>query len=267
MLRCFVDENPQDWDVYAPALTYAYNMQVHRSTKTRPFDLILSRPPPDFTAHHNVETRQPIDGKDETFADRLKRTLTKARAALSKTQARYKKDFDKRVRKVTHKPKVGGFVFLDPEDGSGKRKKLQHDVEGPFKVLRVDVRTVVIQRGDVVERVSADRVAPAPAPKSDAPIEYPEAATPKDLAEKNIEGESWLVDSLIDHRKMRDGKLEFLVRWSGPYEDTWEPRANIPEELISRYFARYRRRDIPRKTRARKKANFIIRIPSPLGSR
>ena len=46
MLRCFVDNNPSEWDVYAPALTYAYKMQGHRATGTRPFNLVLSRPPP-----------------------------------------------------------------------------------------------------------------------------------------------------------------------------------------------------------------------------
>ena len=61
MFRCYVDENPQDWDTYAPALTYAYNMHVHRSTGARPFDLVLSRPPPDFTTGPQV-TRIPPPG-------------------------------------------------------------------------------------------------------------------------------------------------------------------------------------------------------------
>ena len=85
-------------------------------------------------------------------------------------------------------------------------------------------------------------VTPAPAPESDAPMSYPEAATAEDMEEKNLEGETWLVDSLGDHRKTRQGKLEFLVRWSGPYERTWDSRANLPEEMISRYFARLRRK-------------------------
>ena len=143
---------------------------------------------------------------------------------------------------------------MDPEDGSGKWKKIQHDFEGPFKVLRINTHTVVIQQGDVVERVAADRVVPAPAPKSDAPLEYPESATPRDLAEKNVEGETWLVESIDDHRRTRHGRYEFLVRWAGPYERTWEPRANIPEELVSRYFARGRRSRPQRKATRKKEA-------------
>ena len=86
-------------------------------------------------------------------------------------------------------------------------------------------------------------------------MEYPEAPAAKDMQEKNIERETWLVESLDDHRKVARGKLEFLVRWAGPYERTWEPRANIPEELISRYFAKLRKKvDAKRK----KASNLVV---------
>ena len=70
----------------------------------------------------------------------------------------------------------------------------------------------MIQRDEVVERVAIDRVAPAPAPESDAPVHYPEAPTAADMQEKMIDGETWLVESLDDHRKTGRGKLRFLVR-------------------------------------------------------
>ena len=76
-----------------------------------------------------------------------------------------------------------------------------------------------------------------------------EAATEEDIEEKNLDGETWLVDGIDDHRKTRHGKLEFLVRWAGPYEPTWEPRANLPEEIISRYFARLRKKVDERRRR------------------
>ena len=79
MLRCYVDDNPQDWDRYAPALTYAYNTAVHRSTGTTPFDLVLSRPPPSFT--NNI-----ITGSSErsymTFAQRLRDSIDRARSHM-----------------------------------------------------------------------------------------------------------------------------------------------------------------------------------------
>ena len=104
----------------------------------------------------------------------------------------------------------------------------------------------------MVERVAIDRVVPTPAPESDAPVHYPEAPSATDMQEKKIDGETWLVESLDDHRKTGRGKLEFLVRWTGPYERTWEPRANVPEELISRYFATLRKKVDAKRKKASK---------------
>ena len=48
-LRHYVSEHQRDWDDYVQPLTYAYNMQVHKSTGTTPFDLILTRHPPGIS--------------------------------------------------------------------------------------------------------------------------------------------------------------------------------------------------------------------------
>ena len=48
MLRCYVEKNNGLWCLYAPALCYEYNMSVHGTTGTTPFDLVLNRPLPEF---------------------------------------------------------------------------------------------------------------------------------------------------------------------------------------------------------------------------
>ena len=42
-------EHQGDWDVYVGPLTYAYNSHVHRSTRTKPFEVVISRPPPELS--------------------------------------------------------------------------------------------------------------------------------------------------------------------------------------------------------------------------
>ena len=138
------------------------------------------------------------------FAGRIRTIMDKARDALEKSQVRYKRDFDRRVRRVRHTPAVGGFVYLDPYDGSKGKSKLQHNVEGPYQVLEVTDRTAAIQRGGVVERVTLDRVVPAPVTKTERDMAPPPTAaehlpTPADLAEKNRAGPSYLVDRIADH--------------------------------------------------------------------
>ncbi len=147
---------------------------------------------------------------------------------------------------------------FDPSCGSKSKSKLQHNVEGPYQVLEVTERTAAIQRGGVVERVTLDRVIPAPVTKTERetappPVAVEHLPTPSDLAEKNLAGPSYLVDKITDHRVVGSGddpvvsffvhkvspsrrRYEFLVHWVGYADPTWEPWANLPEELVTRYF-------------------------------
>ena len=243
MLRCYVEDHPQDWCAYVRALTYAYNTSVHRGIDAAPFDLVLSRSPPDFTLAQPTggrgKTGKPFDRQD--FVSRLRVAIGRASANLKKHQSRYKADFDKHIRNSAMNLTTEDKVYLDLNDGAKKRDKLSNEVGGAYQLLEVDkkTKTVVIQRGNVTERVSMNRVTRAP---KSAPVEGPtpdqqHTATPEDLAEKNVEGESWYFKSILKHRTLDDGSLEFLLDWEG-YAPSWVARADVPEESISRYFAR-----------------------------
>ena len=136
----------------------------------------------------------------------------------------------------------GSFVYLDPNDRSKTHGKLNDDALGPYRVLHNDKRTVVIDRNGIVERVSTDRVTPAPRPAR----EQVPAASMRDVARKNRSGPSFLVERTVTHRVGREGRVEFQIQWEGYDDPTWEPRANVPEELISRYFEALRKRDARR---------------------
>ena len=242
MLQNYVNEHQNDWDVYVGALTYAYNCHVHRSTRTTPFDLVLTRPPPEFSLHHSARRRSTPDANArDDFRQRLDLSIQKAYKSLQRTQARYKRDFDKRVRRVKSRIRAGDFIFLDSTDGATKPGKLQSPAEGPYKVLRQDKRTLTIDRNGVTECVSADRCVFSPPPirartnaaepatgptteNSNAEAhpralnEVPLAST-ADFAQKVHEGPTYTVDRLLDHRT-RDGNAEFLVKWTGYADPT-----------------------------------------------
>ena len=241
MLRNFVNEHQDDWDKYATVLTYAYNSHVHRTTGTTPFNLVLSRPPPLFHLDHSADsTSAPSKSQREDHLRKLHRTIKSALTSLHKTQARYKKDFDKRVRSTTKNIRAGQYIYLDPTDGTTKGSKLGNHALGPFRVIKNDKRTLMIERDGNIERVSANRVRYVP-PPDNAPPPEALAATEKDLQEKNLEGPKYVMEEILDHRVLSSGAVEFRIKWYGYGEPTWQPRSDIPEEAIATYLSRRRR--------------------------
>ena len=239
MLRNYVNEHQDDWDRYATALTYAYTNHVHRSMGTTLFSSVLSRPPPEFSLHHTVRSRtRPTQEQRNDYVRRIDNTIEHAYTRLRATQACYKRYFDKCIRKIIQRIRTGDYVYIDPTDGLSKTGKLQSLALGPFRVIRKDERTSVIDRNGVTERINADRLTYAPPPEN-TPTKEDNATTTERL-EKNTDG---LVDRLVTHRRTTDGTLEFLVRWYGCDEKTWEPRRNIPDEPFSRYFDKRKTND------------------------
>ena len=132
MLRNYVNDHQDDWDKYAETLTYAYNNHVHRSTKTTPFELVLSRPPPEFSLDHRLNPRQKPDAvKKADFINRMDDAIQKAYASLRSTQTKYKKDYDRSVKTSNATIKAGDWVLLDNPEA--QPKKLEDHTQGPFE--------------------------------------------------------------------------------------------------------------------------------------
>ena len=127
---------------------------------------MLLRPPPEFSVHHTVRSRtRPTQEQRNDYVRRLDDTIEHAYTRLLATQARYKRDFDKRIRKIKQRIRSGDYVYIDPTDGLSKTGKLQLPALGPFRVIRKDERTYGIDSNGATERINADRVTYAPPPE------------------------------------------------------------------------------------------------------
>ena len=177
-IRNYVSDTQRDWDEWLGPLTYAYNTQVHRSTGTTPFDLVLSRhPPPPWVEEDMFEhvpgertrgRRARVSQAKQDFLARLTEAIAKARKNLLRTQQRYKKNFDARVRSKLKDIRPGAFVYREiPMHPEGVNPKLASPVDGPYEVLENHWPTIVIEvRGKPV-RVNANRLVRAPTPRRD----------------------------------------------------------------------------------------------------
>ena len=166
-LRTYVADHPRDWDLYTDALAYAYNCQPHTSTSMAPFELVLSKAPGPLALEpmpSKASTRQDFKRQWKHW---LRDTLSTTKQRLDVAQARYKRNYDRRLRRQAEKIQVDDHVFLRVERKNlhDHRHKLAAVAEGPFRVKEAKDDTVVIEKPDrTVERVSRSRVVLAPKP-------------------------------------------------------------------------------------------------------
>ena len=148
-IRSYLEDHPVDWDLCTLSLTYAYNGIPHSSTGLALFELVLSRPPPPLALQNKPKSyTDPLDA-----GPKWKRWLTKivseAKTKLEKTKARYKKNYDARLRKQSERINKNDYVYprLERREENEHLHKLAALAEGPFKILETKGNTVIIERG------------------------------------------------------------------------------------------------------------------------
>ena len=201
-LRHYICEHQTDWDDYVQPLTYAYNLQVHRTTKFTPFELTLSRAPPNSivsTTHSSAPPDAPrFTGKtlkEARIARTLRGLIERARTNMASAQGRYKRMADAKVRPISI-PEKGNQVFVDRPPSSAKtvaervadmpHSKLRPKTVGPYTVVSANRDTVTIDEDGVHNTVSIDRITPAPAnKKNDVPVANANANTETEDTEQS----------------------------------------------------------------------------------
>ena len=175
-IRNYVSDTQRDWDEWLGPLTFAYNTQVHRSTGTTPFDLVLSRHPPhllveeDMLEHvpheHARERRVRVSQAKQSFLAKLSGVMAKARDNLARTQRRYKKNIDVSICERLKDIRPGAFFYREvPVHPERVNPKLASPVDGPFEVLENHWPAIVFDVRGRSERVNANRLVRAPTPR------------------------------------------------------------------------------------------------------
>lgn len=123
-------------------------MQPQSSTTIAPIELVLSRPPKPLAASIPLDKTKNPRGYKHKRKEWLAKAIPETQEKLRKAQERYKKSFDKRLRKEFEDFKAGDDVFLRIERNDDK--DIQHNLapiaEGPLKVKSVnrEAKTVSI---------------------------------------------------------------------------------------------------------------------------
>lgn len=113
VLRHNVSDHRRNWDLFADALTSASNTQVHSLTGMAPLDVVVSADikPVSFSALTSLVMKTPQQTRRE-WQINLKALMVTHKKEITVAQDRYNRNFNARLRRIAHHPKVLGYVFL-----------------------------------------------------------------------------------------------------------------------------------------------------------
>ena len=153
--------------------------------------------------------------------------------AAARLNATHKEEIAKKNALLT-KPApyaANDWVWVLRPRGSGV-SKLDTWWVGPAQVIRRtgDLSYEVRVKPNVVQDLHMDQLKPFIDDRLEGPcVELFHHTT--GYRPMATESDEWEVDRILRHRKARDGQLEFLTRWEGSDEETWEPARNF----VARY--------------------------------
>lgn len=240
VLRCFVDHNQRDWDLYLTNVEVAYNHSINSVTTYSPFYLTYGYEPNVVPFDTLRSPSDKVPALAEWLAT-LRQSHKTAADAIRKANA-YRAQYVNKSRRDCHLS-VGDLVMLStknlmPESFQGARK-LMPKYSGPYKItevvtpvtFRLDLPQAVLDRkvhnafhASLVKPYHADtRFGRSPNP--------PPAITLSDGTEAHE------VERVLQHRTRR-GRSQYLVKWKGYHdtENSWVREQDIDAaELITAF--------------------------------
>ena len=183
----FVSSNQQDWDVYIPAIQFAYRASPCVSTGDSPFYLLYGREPrlpPDVSLLPATQISPSVEEHRARIVSQIEAAQSIARSNIARTQQLMKLQYDKNSADVPFE--VGQrFWIYTPEVKKGLSKKLLSKWNGPFRICRklspVHFQVRTCDNRLVATTVHANRLKRFYDP-ADRPILPPPVDDPDDLS-------------------------------------------------------------------------------------
>lgn len=236
-LRHFVSYHQNDWAPLLPIAEFCINNHANASTGVSPFFASFGHHPRlDFRPESNDSThRNPSE-----FAKHIEDVQRHCHEAITLAQA-YQETYANRKRLPAPRYQEGDLVYLSLKNIKSARPtaKLDHLRAGPWKITKM--KTPLVAKLDLplsLSRIDNNFHVSLLRP---AAIGFPEQqkSQPPPVFLADDEEPSYEVEEILDSR-LRYGKQQYLVRWSGYEDPTWEPIRNLDncEDLLSDYEAR-----------------------------
>ncbi|GJP40450.1 hypothetical protein CLOM_g132 [Closterium sp. NIES-68] len=225
LLRAACKDDISKWDLHLPVLEFAYNNATHAATGQTPFFLCYGRHPLTPQKPTASATVQPA----HDFITTMHQLWDRTHKRLLDIQQQQKRQADRHCN--DHTISVGDQVLLDTRnlDISHLPSKLRPRFCGPFlveaHVTPVTFRLRLPATWKIHNAFHVQLLKPYRDPNTIF-VGRQAPPPPPVLVQNEPEYE---VESVLAHRRRRNGTVELLIRWKGydPSEDSWVPESDM----------------------------------------
>ena len=141
MLSHYVNKKQNDWDVFLPAVTFAYNCSSQSSTGESPFFLVYGRDPrlpADLLFREDQQGSTNLTKYKTELVTRLTSAWESAKTWNDSAQVTQKYYYDRKVHDIRPNLSVGDRVHVyTPVVKKGLVKKLTKQWYGPYRALQI----------------------------------------------------------------------------------------------------------------------------------
>ena len=228
-LRHYVNYYQDNWAKFLPLAEFCCNNHVNSSTGLTPFFSSFGHHPRmDFRPGSEI----PAPHETPEFVSRIKSIVKNCSEQINLAQA-FQSTYANELRLPAPRYKVGDRVFLSLKNLALARptKKLDHVRAGPWHITQM--KSPLVSKLDLPNQLKIDNnfhvslLRPA---YSGFPSQNQQSPLPIEIAPSGHE--VYEVESILDSR-IRRNKVQYLVRWTGTNETTWEPFEHLNNCLES----------------------------------
>ena len=224
-LRSYVTYLQDDWLAWLPMAEFAANNHTSESTGVSPFFANLGyHPRHQFDLMPAPRDNVP-DNRARALVDQLADLHDHLRVEMNRALKIQKEQANER-RLPAPRYEPGDKVWLNAKNIKTRRPsiKLDHRRLGPYEVIEsVTPRAIRLRLPETVRLHPVFHVSLLE-PTADDP--YPGQLQPPPPPVEVDGEEEWLVDDILDAR-IRYRKLQYLVKWTGYYQPTWEDATSV----------------------------------------
>ena len=235
-LKHYVNYHQDDWARHLSMAEFCCNNHDNSSIGVTPFFATFGHHP---RLNFLLESDAPTNRDTPNFIIRMKSLTQTCNEKMSLAQA-YQSSYANEKRLPAPSYRVGDKVFLSLKNLKLSRptKKLDHIRAGPWRIKKM--KTPLVAKLDLPSQLNIDNNFHVSLLRPAYEGFLSQQQTQPPPIETTDNEVIYEVEAILDSRIKRN-KLQYLVRWTGYDEKTWEPLKNLNgcEELLKEFHQSY----------------------------